>query len=73
MTKVLISSIAALRKTSIVFAALMDGYVLKEKFAFGRVIAFCIDVMCIAFITTSTSMDNIILKLIWMLSIIFKS
>jgi hypothetical protein len=44
-----------------------------KKFAFGRVLAFCIVVTGIAFITTSTSMDGITLKLSWILSIIFKS
>ena len=39
MTKLPISSVAALRETSIIFAALIGGYVLKEKFAFSRVLA----------------------------------
>lgn len=42
MTKVPISSVAALRETSIIFAALIGGFVLKEKCAFGRVVASCI-------------------------------
>jgi drug/metabolite transporter (DMT)-like permease len=39
MTQIPISSVAALRETSIIFTALIGGYVLKEKFAFGRVLA----------------------------------
>jgi drug/metabolite transporter (DMT)-like permease len=39
MTKVPISSVAALRETSIIFATLIGGYVLKETFALCRVFA----------------------------------
>jgi len=39
MTQLPISSVAVLRETSIIFAALIGGYVFKEKFAFGRVLA----------------------------------
>jgi drug/metabolite transporter (DMT)-like permease len=48
MTKLPISSVAALRETSIIFAALIGGYVLKEKFAFSRVVASTIVVIGIA-------------------------
>jgi drug/metabolite transporter (DMT)-like permease len=48
MTKLPISSVAALRETSIIFAALIGGYVLKEKFALGRVVASIIVVAGIA-------------------------
>jgi len=48
MTKIPISSVAALRETSIIFAALIGGYVLREKLAFGRVLASGIVVTGIA-------------------------
>lgn len=48
MTKLPISSVAALRETSIIFAALIDGYVLKETFALGRVLASSLVVTGIA-------------------------
>ena len=48
MTKLPISSVAALRETSIIFAALIGGYVLKERFALSRVLASTIVVTGIA-------------------------
>jgi len=48
MTKLPISSVAVLRETSIIFAALIGGYVLKEKFAFTRVFASTVVVTGIA-------------------------
>ena len=48
MTKVPISSVAALRETSIIFAALIGGYLFKETFALGRVVASGIVVTGIA-------------------------
>lgn len=50
MTKVPISSVAALRETSIIFAALIGGYMLKEKFALSRVLASSIVVIGIVFL-----------------------
>jgi drug/metabolite transporter (DMT)-like permease len=48
MTKLPISSVAVLRETSIIFAALIGGFVLKEKFAFSRIFASTIVVTGIA-------------------------
>ena len=48
MNKVLISSVAALRETSIIFAASIGGFLFKERFALGRVVASGIFVTGIA-------------------------
>lgn len=48
MTQIPISSVAVLRETSIIFAAIIGGYMLKEKFAFSRVLASSIVVTGIA-------------------------
>jgi drug/metabolite transporter (DMT)-like permease len=48
MTTMPISSVAVLRETSIIFAALISGYMLKETFVFGRVIASTVVVVGIA-------------------------
>jgi len=53
MTQIPISSVAVLRETSIIFAALIGGYVLKEKFASGRLLASSIVVIgitCLIFL-----------------------
>jgi hypothetical protein len=49
MTKVPISSVAALRETSIIFAALIAAYALK-KIIFSHIVASCIVVAGIDFL-----------------------